>query len=80
MGQIFRLTSFLNNLLNFLRVIFENMIGTTDKYNNVGVRNVFKATFYQGGHQRVALHGGVLCGGDEEEFPSVSLKVVFNQK
>ena len=33
MGQIFRLTSFLNNLLNFLRVIFENMIGTTDKYN-----------------------------------------------
>ena len=35
MGQIFRLTSFLNNLLNFLRVIFENMIGTTDKYNMI---------------------------------------------
>ena len=47
---------------------------------DVGVRNVFKATFYQGGHQRVALHGGVLCGGGEEEFPSVSLKVVVNQK
>jgi len=35
LGQIFRLTSFLNNLLNFLRVIFENMIGTTDKYNSL---------------------------------------------
>ena len=32
LGQIFRLTSFLNNLLNFLRVILENMIGSTDKY------------------------------------------------
>ena len=37
MGQIFRLTSFLNNLLNFLRVIFENMIGSTDKYNIASV-------------------------------------------
>ena len=32
LGQIFTLTSFLNNLLNFLRVILENAIGSTDKY------------------------------------------------
>ena len=32
LGQIFRLTSFLNNLLNFLRVILENVIGSTDEY------------------------------------------------
>ena len=35
MGQIFRLTSFLNNLLNFLRVILENAIGSTDKYKQI---------------------------------------------
>ena len=35
LGQIFTLTSFLNNLLNFLRVILENAIGSTDKYKQV---------------------------------------------
>ena len=34
LGQIFTLTSFLNNLLNFLRVILENAIGSTDKYKH----------------------------------------------
>ena len=34
LGQIFRLTSFLNNLLNFLRVILENTIGSTEKYKH----------------------------------------------
>jgi hypothetical protein len=35
LGQIFTLTSFLNNLLNFLRVILENAIGSTDKYKQI---------------------------------------------
>ena len=42
LGQIFTLTSFLNNLLNFLRVILENAIGSTDKYKQQG--NVLKTS------------------------------------
>ena len=45
LGQIFTLTSFLNNLLNFLRVILENAIGSTDKYKQCysekGIKNAF---------------------------------------
>ena len=52
MGQIFRLTSFLNNLLNFLRVIFENMIGTTDKYNILDVYLIYLKLWFFGEDQK----------------------------
>ena len=68
LGQIFTLTSFLNNLLNFLRVILENAIGSTDKYKQLlqmGLRRVSDA---RGGKvslsntcwRRLQSHGRVL--------------------